>query len=146
MEGKILLTKLTKKSTIPAGKNAGLKVGDVLKIKKISLIYAYFHYSNITFTDDVLDELNIKAEDRIPKPSKCPEKFDFYLNRNLYYATGKVAGNIENDENIDFSSPKAMAIKRNIIKSKKVAKYKGMIEREKRKYSKGSLQRKNQGH
>lgn len=79
----VLLKKLTRKSTIQAGKNAGLLVGDILKKCKLDIIYSYFHYGCLTYTDDILDEVNILPEDRIAKPGKAPEKYEFYLERNI---------------------------------------------------------------
>lgn len=146
MNGTILLKKLTEKSMIPAGKNAGCYVGEILQRSKISLIYSYFHYSNITFTDEILDKLRIEPEDRIAKPGKDPSKFEHYSNRNLYMSAITLATTATEDGDHTKVKMAANAIvrarKRGINKSR----YKALIERERRSFSRGALQRKNQGH
>jgi hypothetical protein len=135
----ILLKKLTPKSIIPAGKNKGLTVQDVLNKSKIDLIYSYFNYSKITFTDEVLDQLRINLEDRIEKPGKNPEIGLKYINRNI----GARATFLIDKENIN--SKTLAAVKKSYAKSKFKARYKALIERERIQFSKSSLQRKNQG-
>lgn len=138
----VLLRTLTEKSVIPQGKNAGLKVGEVLDRNKISLIYSYFHYERITYTPDVLDKLRILEEDRITKPGKEPEKFKKYELRNHYLAAQTTARKTYDDENLNTGIVKAVLKKLN--KSKARAKYKALIERERIFYSKSTLKARNQ--
>jgi hypothetical protein len=147
MEGHILLKKLTEKSVIQAGKNKGLTVGDLLQIKKIDLIYSYFNYGALTFTDEILDKLTIYPEDRIEKPGKNPEKFKKYADRNMYIASKIIASKIVN-ENTAVKDPKAIAkiIRKNKQKAEFKAKYKRLIKKEKISFSKEALMRKNHGH
>ena len=147
MEGHILLKKLTKKSVIQAGKNKGLTVGDLLQIRKIDLIYSYFNYGALTFTDEILDELHIYNEDRIQKPGKDPEKFKKYSDRNMAISSKYIAArNINENTKIQDPSKIANVVTNQRVKSNFRAKYKRLIEKEKRSFSKVSLQRKNQGH
>lgn len=79
----IRLRTMTKKSPIQGGKNEGFLVGDIMKKCKLDLIYMYYHYDLLSFCDEILDELHIKAEDRIAKPGKAPELYEYYRNRNI---------------------------------------------------------------
>jgi flavorubredoxin len=145
MEGAILLKTLTRKSIIADGKNKGLSVTDLLKNKKIDLIYSYFNYSGITFTDDVLDELNINSEDRLKKPGKDPEKYKKYVERNTYMYAKIIAKKVmkKGEDELQEAIEKIIT-NRNKRRFKK--KYKSLIEREKKTFSKVALMRKNHGH
>ncbi len=145
MEGIVLLKTLTRKSIIADGKNKGLSVTDLLKNKKIDLIYSYFNYSGITFTDDVLDELNINSEDRLKKPGKDPEKYKKYAERNVYLYAKTVAKKVmkKGEDELQEAIEKIIT-NRNKRRFKK--KYKALIEREKKTFSKGALMRRNHGH
>lgn len=67
-----LLRTLTRKSKLKYGKGFDQTVSEMLIRDKMRLASDYFHLSAITFTDDVLDEIGIPAEMRIPKPGKMP--------------------------------------------------------------------------
>jgi hypothetical protein len=136
---RILLKKLTRKSIIDGGKNKGLTVQDVLNKSKSHLIFSYFNYSNITYTDDILDELRIKPEDRIQKPGKDPKKHQEYIKRNV---DAVVLIKMQN-EGKEFNMGEFVRRKKNILKAKAKAKYKSLIERERKQFSKGALQRRN---
>ena len=70
----VLLRKLTRKSTLNFGQYAQLTVQQVLDLKHTRILrWYYYNSSNITFTDDILDELHITEERRIEKPGKNPE-------------------------------------------------------------------------
>jgi hypothetical protein len=135
-----LLRTLTRKSTIPAGKNQGLTVQEVLQKSKSDLIYSYFNYNRITFTDDILDELRINPADRIQKPGKDPEMGVKYINRNMGAHAAVLLGG-----GVDLDSKTVSAVKKSFSKGKFKARYKALIERERIQFSKSSLQRKNQG-
>ena len=138
----VLLRTLTKKSIIQGGKHQGLQVADLLLRSKISLIYSYFNYSGISFTSDVLDELYISQEDRIAKPGKDPEKFKKYEERNHYLAAKSQA--LKSYDLKGINGGIVNIIKGKINKGKALAKYKGLIERERITYSKASLKARNQ--
>ncbi len=135
-----LLRTLTRKSIIPAGKNQGLTVQDVLQKSKSDLIYSYFNYNRITFTADILDELRIDPADRLEKPGKNPEVGLKYINRNIGAHAAVLLGG-----GINLDSKNVSAVKKSFAKGKFRAKYKALIERERIQFSKSSLQRKNQG-
>jgi len=58
---------MTRKSIIGFGKFADMRIGDILKVEPKWLIWAYGKYENITFTDDILEELCCRT---IEKPGK----------------------------------------------------------------------------
>lgn len=65
----VLLRTLTRKSKFGFGKHADHTVQNVLDRKNKDYIsWVYYNSSNITFTDDILDELDIWEENRIKKP------------------------------------------------------------------------------
>lgn len=142
---RILLKTLTEKSIIQYGKNEGLSVGDVLKKCKSDLIYTYFNYSNLTFTEEILEKLRIYPEDRISKPGRNPEKGKKYINRNIKISnklTLEKHTNANPEDNAKLYSKYASSRR----KHKAKASYKKLIETERKLFSKGSLQRINQGH
>lgn len=70
----ILLRKLSRKSTLNFGQYADMTVQQVIDLHHhLILRWYYFNSSNITFFDDILDELSITEEYRIEKPGKNPE-------------------------------------------------------------------------
>lgn len=76
----ILLRKLTKKSTLKFGKYKKYTVEHLLGMKmQKALISIYFKLSNITFVDEILDELGISEEYRIPKPSKNVDLYQDFM-------------------------------------------------------------------
>jgi len=79
----ILLRKLTKKSTLKFGKYKDYTVEHLFGMKKqIDLTSIYFKLSNITFVDEILDELGITENFRIEKPSKNEELYkDFMMEK-----------------------------------------------------------------
>lgn len=74
MSDVVLLRKLTLKSTLNFGKFADLTVQQCIDTKKRKYLrWVYFNCSNITFMDDVLDELKIPVWYRFDKPNKNVE-------------------------------------------------------------------------
>jgi hypothetical protein len=68
------LRKLTKKSIINFGKYKGQTVEEILRLGKRSYLrYLYYNLEGITFIDEILDEIAIYEDRRIPKPGKNPE-------------------------------------------------------------------------
>jgi hypothetical protein len=71
MSSVVLLRKLTNKSIMNFGKYFDLTVQQCLDTKKRKYLrWVYFNCSNITFTDELLDELLIPVWYRFDKPSK----------------------------------------------------------------------------
>lgn len=83
-----LLRTLTRKSTLKFGKFHDLTVQNVLdsqNMKGRSLLrFYYFNSSKISFIDDLLDELNIPPELRIPKPGNVTPDEWRVINRNIH--------------------------------------------------------------
>ena len=74
MSDVVLLRKLTLKSTLNFGKFADLTVQQCINTKKRKYLrWVYFNCSNITFMDELLDELKIPVWYRFDKPNKNPE-------------------------------------------------------------------------
>lgn len=73
----VTLRKLTRKSKLNNGGPWSDKtVGELLERDKGVLVWVYYHQSNITFMDDILDELYIFPNQRVEKPGKNPEMFE----------------------------------------------------------------------
>lgn len=83
-----LLRTLTRKSTLKFGKFHDLTVQNVLdsqNMKGRSLLrWYYFNSSKISFIDDLLDELNIPPELRIPKPGNITPDEWRVINHDLH--------------------------------------------------------------
>lgn len=141
----IRLRTMTKKSPIRAGKNEGFLVGDVMKKCKLDLIYMYYHYDLLSFCDEILDELHIRPEDKIAKPGKAPELYEYYRNRNIRAAEMTRAKLLVKD-----GDPKAgIKIATSInAKKKRVARAKLIEQRKQSAYqsTKSYLQSMNHGH
>ena len=55
---------MTEKSTLGFGKYADLKVGDVIKVDPSYIVFAYYKLSNVSFSKQILEQLNIKPIDK----------------------------------------------------------------------------------
>lgn len=76
----ILLRKLTKKSKLKFGTYKDYTVEHLFGMRKqIDLTSMYFNLSNITFMDDILEELGITSEFKIVKPSKDNEMYKTFM-------------------------------------------------------------------
>jgi hypothetical protein len=49
--------------------------------KQVDLISAYYKLTSINFTEDILLELKIEIDDKIPKPGADLQKYKVVLNR-----------------------------------------------------------------
>jgi len=82
-----LLRTLTQKSYLKFGKYTDFRVGELLQTYKFRYLrWIYFNCSKITFTDEILELLNITKEFKIDKPGKCSENHDLLneiLNNNI---------------------------------------------------------------
>ncbi len=71
----VILRKLTKKSTLDFGKYRGLSIQSVLNLGRAQYLkWCYYNLSNISFVDELIDELNITR--LIKKPGKDEELWD----------------------------------------------------------------------
>lgn len=136
----IKLRKLTRLSLIELGRHRGSTVGDILQSDKFYLIHSYFKFSSITFTDDILDELCIPVEDRIPKPGKDPGKINYYYQRNLSNIASEIA-----ERNHITDHKKVLTIRGNIQRNRIRTRSKAILAIDRARYSKMNLQARNHG-
>lgn len=132
----IRLRTLTKKSKLWFGKYDGITVGKLLEIgKKPYLRKLYFLFSGLSFTDDILKEINIISYDekhdlRIEKPGTSEE--------NLKRINGLMFSKL------CFKIHPAYAVR--LERRKHKYNYRNILGREKLYFSKKSLQSRNHGH
>jgi len=123
-----ILRKMTLKSVFEAGNLAGYSVQHAIDLhRSADLRWIYYNYSRLTFTDDVLDLINIRQEDRIEKPGKNPEK-------------GEDLKRLMNSFVTDYSRKNIKKQRKRILNAKLAA-----ISNNK-KYTKSAMQASNQGH
>ena len=129
----VLLRTLTRKSILNFGRHAPIPIGDLVDLQKVNYLrWIYYNYEGLTFTEDILTDINILPEHRIKKPGKDPELHLKTQNEKMKFIK----------EYYPVNYKRLMAIKK-----------KGRNESSKRKYSmnkiystKSVLQSKNQGH
>lgn len=126
----VLLRKLTEKSTLKFGKYADLTVLYLLEHqKKNYLRWVYFNSSNITFTDEILDKLNITQEFRFDKPNK---------NEDLFKKFSDFIDSFRTEKSREISDKKVLKKNKAIlVRNQKF---------DKTFFSKSSLQKRNHGH
>lgn len=129
-----LLRKLTRKSILKFGQYSDLQVQNLLDLQRYKYLrWVYFNCSNISFMDDILDEIRIPLNFRIVKPSKNPD-----LNLELQEA---IFENLSDDY-------KEMYLKKQEKIGKKMSKGKAITKMKQNEncYKKDYLRRKNQGN
>ena len=84
MESIPLLKKLSKKSVFSFGKYKGCYVGQVIDLDKTYIGYVYYNINGLSFTDDILDELGIKDNLVISKPSVDADKFRLFTSQMIH--------------------------------------------------------------
>ena len=129
-----LLRKLTRKSTLKFGIHSDLSVQEIINLNNHKYLrWVYFNCSNIDFFEDILDEIRIPLEFRIPKPSKNPE-LHFELNNHI------LDGCTEDFKNFLLKKNKRISLK--LTKGKSICK----IKQHENNFKKDYLRRKNQGN
>ena len=84
----IRLRVLTRKSKIGWGKFANNTVGELIESRQFNqLLWLYYHIQWLTYTDELLDELKIFKEFRIPKPGINPDMHQKRIVNFLNFAT-----------------------------------------------------------
>lgn len=79
-----MLRTLTRKSVLGFGYEGDLPIQMLITRHRVGYLrWVYFNSSNISFTDDILDELHIDNEFRIKKPG-VQRDFHEMLNHKLY--------------------------------------------------------------
>lgn len=92
---RILLRTLTLKSKLKVGKYAEDTVQRLLDRRQYKeLQHIYYCYERITFTEDVLDLMKIRPDERIEKPGTNKELFNQIRTKVAYALIGKNAGAI----------------------------------------------------
>jgi len=129
-----LLRTLTRKSILKFGQYSDLQVQNLLDLQRYKYLrWVYFNCSNISFMDDILDEIKIPLHFRIVKPSKNPDlhiKLQEAIFENL------------TDEYKEMYLKKQQKIKKKIRKGLAINK----IKQNENCYKKDYLRRKNQGN
>lgn len=140
----ILLRTLARKSVLDFGKYKDRSVQQVIDLKNVRMLrWYYYNCSMISFLPDILDEIGITEEWRINKPGKDPEK-------------GKKLDNIKDSKSIAFK--KSVYEKGDLVQLGKIVKQKAKQRKravfkeiafdrdDNRRFSKGNMAWKNQGH
>lgn len=81
-----LLRKLSRKSQLKFGSMADMTVQMAIDLGlngRTKLVWYYYNSSNITYMDDILEELRITEELRIEKPGKCSRVFNVWKAKSL---------------------------------------------------------------
>lgn len=129
-----LLRKLTRKSTLKFGKYHDTPIGMLIDLGNINYLrWVYYNSSNITFFDDVLNDIKIPVEFRIQKPGCDSLKYDELKSFMYEKLSDKIKDKIE--------------YKKEKIRNKNaLGKLVANKNIDKIRFSKGSLARKNRGH
>jgi len=70
----VLFRKLTRKSILKFGEYKDVSVQQIINLGRMPYLrWIYYNIATITFTDDVLEDIFIHEEDRIPKPGTSSE-------------------------------------------------------------------------
>jgi hypothetical protein len=129
-EDSILLRTLTRKSVMSFGKYKGQIIDEILRLGMHHYLrYIYYNLDGITFIDEILRQINIFNDHhdyRIPKPGKDPEY-------------GKEIENILVNQ---YKTVKTMSHYKRKAKAREIGKR--IVDA--KKYGKGNLAWKNQGH
>ena len=136
---------MARKSVFHGGKYDGVSVQQLLDLKQYGFLrWCYYNYSMISFLPDILDELHILENWRIEKPGIDPEKHEQLQERLERKFKAKVMSISE-----DGDVPRAIATYRRWKRHRSI----GLNDRRSRlynkdrvRYSKGAMQRRNHGH
>lgn len=79
----VRLRTMAEKSTFDFGRYEGVSVGQVLGLDKSYIAYVYYHYANISFLPEILEQVGITEDLRLNKPAKDVELMKKY-NRRMY--------------------------------------------------------------
>jgi Rps23 Pro-64 3,4-dihydroxylase Tpa1-like proline 4-hydroxylase len=129
-----LLRKLTRKSILKFGQYSDLQVQNLLDLQRYKYLrWVYFNCSNISFMDDILDEIRIPLNFRIVKPSKNPD---------LYLKLQEETFESYSDKVKEIYLEKQEKLRKKITKGKAITK----MKQNENCYKKDYLRRKNQGN
>lgn len=140
----IRLRTLARKSVLDFGQFEGRTVQQMLDLKHYRILrWYYYNCSMISFLPDILDEIGITEEWRIDKPAKDPEKgkeLDSINEQKI--ATVRKIGYESGDIGI-MSRTRRQKSKE---KKRAMGKYSQFLHNDSSKFSKESMQSRNQGH
>ena len=140
----ILLRTLARKSVLDFGKYEGRSVQQVIDLKNIRLLrWYYYNCSMISFHTDILDEIGITEEWRIDKPGKDPEKGKL-LDKKKDIAIAAYRKSVF--ENQDKKEMGKINQQKAYQRRRKEAKSIAFEVKDDRKFTKGNMAWKNQGH
>jgi Rps23 Pro-64 3,4-dihydroxylase Tpa1-like proline 4-hydroxylase len=129
-----LLRTLTRKSILKFGKYSDLQVQNLLDLQRYKYLrWVYFNCSNISFMNDILDEIRIPLNFRIVKPSK---------NSDLHLKLQEEIFENYSDKVKEIYLEKQKKIAKKIKKGKAISE----IQKFENCYKKDYLRRKNQGN
>lgn len=141
----IRLRTMARKSVFNFGKFVGHSVQQVLNQKAYkALRWYYYCCSNISFLPDILDEIGVTEEYRIAKPG-TDEDMDKCVQERKNQRFRCMLGRMTNEGNKDSAVGMCMAIK----KKKKVEakeRWRKFKEKDDKRFSKGAMAWRNQGH
>ena len=141
---RVVYRKLTKKSRLGYGKYADYTVQDMFCLDwkgREYLIWSYFNLSNITFMDDILDELEIPEEMRISKPGKNEDLWEKLREARARRGFEEKYGVMEEKQRVIALSDR----KRRQQNARMMVCIKKEVA-DNKKFSKGKMAWKNQGH
>jgi hypothetical protein len=126
----ILLRTLTGKSKIHFGKYSGLTIDEIINLGHTAYLRRlYFNISSVNFTDEILEKIHVSYKYRIHKPG-INKEFELLNFKSVFAAAG------------DLNRSK---ISKKINKNNKINYY-NLRNRDRIKFSKINMARKNQGH
>ena len=129
-----LLRTLTRKSILKFGQYSDLQVQNLLDLQRYKYLrWVYFNCSNISFMNDILDEIRIPLNFRIVKPSK---------NSDLHLKLQEEIFENYSDKAKEIYLEKQKKIGKKIKKGKAISE----IQKFENCYKKDYLRRKNQGN
>lgn len=88
----VIFRKLTRKSVLGFGRFADKTVQYLLECQKGYISWVYYNCPNITFMDDVLEEMGIKGKWVIEKPGTNPKIYEARWRNVMNFKYGSKAG------------------------------------------------------
>ena len=140
---RVIYRKLTRKSTLGFGQYRDMTVADLMytldAYGKDYLRWCYFNCSNITFFDDILDELEIPESLRFEKPGTNPEAFKELTKEIKKRKFNEIYGGLDEKE-------KVVALAKRKQRRARNKKLDCLRSEQKHRVTKGAMAWKNQGH
>ena len=140
----ILLRTLARKSVLDFGKYKDRSVQQIIDLKNYrALRWYYYNYSMISFLPDILDEIGITEDMRIPKPGKDPMMCEALDKLKDIATAGYRINAYETNNTAELGQ---IARRKAKLQRRKNAKYITFEREDSKRFSKGNMAWKNQGH